>query len=315
MENTSIIWTDIPRTQESDVLIKQMALKTNLLTGQIQLTSKEEIPAGMVIGLFKPILEYKLRAEDLPATENEIEDRYNWCIVYANWAHELLTTGYPDFMNYMFPRTETCHLDFIIKFLVTHALLKYEMDVKSCKFQLFCGLFFKLSYNHRKSGIRSGSTLAIYRSLSFVDHACCSNCDLLYTKANNTLMLRAMMYIHKGEPLTISYIPKIGKMSADLRKSNLLFEFGFSCQCFICEVDKRQLLRCFHQFKVQKSCFSCGKPTQNMCHHCSIVPFCNKKCYQVCDQHSLLCDTFILISRKEKKIVEGSNEFREINHC
>ena len=74
---------------------------------------------------------------------------------------------------------------------------------------------------------------AIFPSFSYLNHSCMANCRYHINSDNNTITVRAMRPIKKGEEITISYIGvTLGNI---IRKQSFQRHWRFSCRCKRCQ--------------------------------------------------------------------------------
>ena len=72
-----------------------------------------------------------------------------------------------------------------------------------------------------------------------MNHSCRPNCDVFHV--GDSLNVFALRSISQGEEISISYEPKIRQMkSLEGRKELLFNEFGFQCQCPLCEEQEKE---------------------------------------------------------------------------
>ncbi|GAB6027434.1 hypothetical protein CHUAL_001697 [Chamberlinius hualienensis] len=77
---------------------------------------------------------------------------------------------------------------------------------------------------------------------SFINHSCIPNVyEMFY---NDVMCIRACLPIKSGEEISFSYVPLFG-LSFEERQQRLRSR-GFSCTCFLCQLDENERLSCRH---------------------------------------------------------------------
>lgn len=87
----------------------------------------------------------------------------------------------------------------------------------------------------RSTRLHKPST-GIWAFPSFFNHSCLNNCTRLFLK--DILIIKAARNIEAGEELTLGYVNKLHDV---YERQATCHDFGFTCVCELCEIDKAEL--------------------------------------------------------------------------
>ncbi|EIM19148.1 SET domain-containing protein [Wallemia mellicola CBS 633.66] len=81
----------------------------------------------------------------------------------------------------------------------------------------------------------------LFPNISRINHSCLPSCGHALDWTRLRMEIFAMRDIHKGEDISIEYLPQMITLSTEERKAKLQTTFGFSCACQLCSSDNETI--------------------------------------------------------------------------